>query len=163
MDFIPRQVHKKFEVEFSKFIGVSHAVSCSNGTLALHLALVALGIVPGDEVIVPSLIYIASVSTIVITGATPIFLDSLEDTRQLEPKHVEKKITSKTKVIMAVHLYGHPCDMDSLVSIAKKYNLSLIEDCAEAFSSKFKDKNVRTFGDISSFSFYGNNISVPNK
>lgn len=150
------QFIKKFEDAFCKFVGASHAVSCSNGTVALHLALVTLGIGEGDEVIVPSFTYIASVSTIVMTGATPVFVDSLEDTWQLNPEHVRKKITSKTKAIMAVHLYGHACDMDSLSAIAKEYNLFIIEDCAEAFGSKYKNKHVGTFGDISTFSFYGN-------
>ncbi len=145
-----------FEDAFCKFVGANHAVSCSNGTVALHLALVTLGIGQGDEVIVPSFTYIASVSTIVLTGATPVFVDSLEDTWQMNPEHVKKKITSNTKAIMAVHLYGHPCDMDSLVSIAKEHNLFLIEDCAEAFGSTYKGKHVGTFGDISTFSFYGN-------
>ena len=147
---------KKFEDAFTKFIGANHAVSCSKGTVALNLAMVTLGIGQGDEVIVPSFTYIASVSTIVIAGATPVFVDSLENTWQINPEDVRKKITTKTKAIMAVHLYGHPCDMDSLVSIAKEHNLFLIEDCAEAFGSKYKNRHVGTFGDISTFSFYGN-------
>lgn len=146
----------KFEDAFCKFVGANHAVSCSNGTVALHLALVTLGIGQGDEVIVPSFTYIASVSTIVLTDATPVFVDSLEDTWQMNPEHVKKKITPNTKAIMAVHLYGHPCEMDLLVSIAKEHNLFLIEDCAEAFGSTYKGKHVGTFGDISTYSFYGN-------
>lgn len=147
---------KKFEDSFCSFIGANHAVSCANGTVALHLALVTLGIGPGDEVIVPSFTYIASVSTITLTGATPVFVDSLEDTWQMDPEQVRKKVNSKTKAIMAVHLYGHPCEMDSLVNISKENNLFLIEDCAEAFGSLYKNKHVGTFGDISAFSFYGN-------
>lgn len=147
---------KKFEDSFCSFIGAKHAVSCANGTVALHLALVTLGIGPGDEVIVPSFTYIASVSTITLTGATPVFVDSLEDTWQMDPEQVRKKVNSKTKAIMAVHLYGHPCEMDSLVNISKENNLFLIEDCAEAFGSLYKNKHVGTFGDISAFSFYGN-------
>ncbi len=146
----------KFENEFSKFVGVEHATAVSNGTVALHLALVTLGIGPGDEVIVPSFTYIASVSTISITGATPVFVDSLEDTWQVDPKDVKRKITPKTKALMVVHLYGHPCEMDELVKIAKEHNLFLIEDCAEAFGSTYKDKHVGTFGDLATFSFYGN-------
>lgn len=147
---------KKFEDSLCNFIGVNHAVSVSNGTVALHLALVTLGIGAGDEVIVPSFTYIASVSTISLTGATPVFVDSLEDTWQMNPDHVRKKITSQTKAIMVVHLYGHPCEMDELVKIAKENNLFIIEDCAEAFGSTYKGKHVGTFGDISTFSFYGN-------
>lgn len=146
----------KFENQFSNFIGVKHATAVSNGTVALHLALVTLGIGQGDEVIVPSFTYIASVSTISITGAVPVFVDSIEDTWQIDPKDVKRKITPKTKAIMAVHLYGHPCEMDELVKIAKDHNLFLIEDCAEAFGSTYKDKHVGTFGDLSTFSFYGN-------
>ncbi len=147
---------KKFEDGMCKFISSNHAISVSNGTVALHLALVTLGIGEGDEVIVPSFTYIASVSTISLTGATPVFVDSLEDTWQVDPEQVRKRITPKTKALMVVHLYGHPCDMDALTRIAKENNLFLIEDCAEAFGSKYKGKHVGTFGDISTFSFYGN-------
>ncbi len=150
-EFIPR-----FENDFRKFIGVEHATAVSNGTVALHLAIVTLGIGPGDEVIVPSFTYIASVSTIAITGATPVFVDSLEDTWQMDPQDVKRKITIHTKAIMAVHLYGHPCEMDELVKIAKENNFFLIEDCAEAFGSTYKKKHVGTFGDLATFSFYGN-------
>jgi perosamine synthetase len=147
---------KKFESEFSNFINVKHATTVSNGTVALHLALLALGIGTDDEVIVPTLTYIASVNSIRYTGATPVFVDSLIDTWQIDCEDVIKKITPKTKAIMAVHLYGHPCDMDKLVAICKDYNLFLIEDCAEAIGSKYKGKHVGTFGDISTFSFFGN-------
>lgn len=147
---------QKFEKKFSDFIGCKHSTTVSNGTVALHLALLSLGIGPEDEVIVPTLTYIASVNSIKYTGAKPIFVDSLHDTWQMDPKDVVKKITTKTKAVMAVHLYGHPCDMDSLTSICKEYNLFLIEDCAEAIGSKYKGKHVGTFGDISTFSFFGN-------
>jgi perosamine synthetase len=146
----------KFEHCFANYIGISHATSVSNGTVALHLALVALGVGPGDEVIVPTLTYIASVNAIVYTGATPVFVDSLEETWQIDPEDVRKKINHNTKAIMVVHLYGHPCDMDTLCNIAKEHNLFLIEDCAEAFGSLYKKQHVGTFGDISTFSFYGN-------
>ena len=145
-----------FEEKFSEFIGVSHATSVCNGTVALHLALVTLGVENGNEVIVPSFTYIASVNTIVITGAKPVFVDSLEDTWQMDPEDVKRKITPKTKAIMAVHVYGHPCEMDALQKIAKENNVFLIEDCAEAFGSLYNNKHTGTFGDISTFSFYGN-------
>jgi perosamine synthetase len=135
---------------------VQHAASVSNGTVAIHLALIALGIGPGDEVIVPSLTYIASVNPIVYAGATPVFVDSLRDSWQMNPDDVRKKVTSKTRAIMAVHLYGHPCDMEALSLIAKEFDLFLIEDCAEAIGSKYKGKHVGTFGDIATFSFFGN-------
>lgn len=145
-----------FENQFAAYVGVKHAASVCNGTVALHLALIALGIGPGDEVIVPTLTYIASVNAITYTGATPVFVDSLPDTWQMNPEDIEKKITSNTKAVMAVHLYGHPCDMDSIVAICKKNDLFLIEDCAEAIGSKYKGRHVGTFGDIATFSFFGN-------
>jgi len=146
----------QFENKFAEYIGIDHATAVSNGTVALHLALVTLGIGEGDEVIVPSFTYIASVSTIVITGAKPVFVDSIENTWQIDPADVRNKITPKTKAIMAVHIYGHPCEMDELKKIAKEHHIFLIEDCAEAIGSKYKGKHVGTFGDISTFSFYGN-------
>lgn len=146
----------EFESEFSKYINSKHAITVSNGTVALHLALLALGIGEGDEVILPTLTYIASVNAVTYTGATPVFVDSLPDTWQINPADVRDKITSKTKAIMAVHLYGHACDMEQLSDITKQHNLFLIEDCAEAFGTKYKNQHVGIFGDISTFSFYGN-------
>jgi perosamine synthetase len=146
----------KFEQSFADYIGIKHASSVSNGTVALHLALITLGLGPGDEVIVPTLTYIASVNAIVYTGATPVFVDSKEDTWQIDPVDVESKITARTKVIMAVHLYGHPCEMDSLVEISRRYGLFLVEDCAEAIGTLYRGRHVGTFGDISTFSFFGN-------
>jgi perosamine synthetase len=146
----------KFERGFANFIGAEHATTVSNGTVAIHLALEALGIGPGDEVIVPTLTYIASVNTILQTGAKPVFVDSLESTWQVDPKDVEAKITPRTKAIMVVHLYGLPCDMDALTSICQKNNLLLVEDCAEAFGTFYKGRHVGTFGDIATFSFFGN-------
>ncbi|HRE39953.1 MAG TPA: DegT/DnrJ/EryC1/StrS family aminotransferase [Ignavibacteria bacterium] len=145
-----------FEDKFSEFISVKHSTSVCNGTVALHLALVTLGIGEGDEVIVPSFTYIASVSSISHSGATPIFADSLETTWQIDPEDIRRKITSKTKAIMCVHIYGYPCEMDEICKIAKENNIFIIEDCAEAFGTKYHDKHVGTFGDISTFSFYGN-------
>ncbi|ESX81594.1 DegT/DnrJ/EryC1/StrS aminotransferase family protein [Mesorhizobium sp. LSHC412B00] len=146
----------KFEMGFAEFIGATGATSVANGTVAIHLALDALGIGPGDEVIVPTLTYIATVNTILQTGAKPIFVDSIEDTLQMDPEAVELAVTPRTKAIMAVHLYGHPCDMTSLVAICRKYNFLLIEDCAEAFGSKWNGLHVGTFGDAATFSFFGN-------
>lgn len=146
----------QFEEKFASYINIKHATAVSNGTVAIHLALIALGIGPGDEVIVPTLTYIASVNAIVYTGATPIFVDSLQSTWQLDTEDVKRKITPKTKAVMAVHLYGHACDMDALQNICKENNLFLIEDCAEAIGSTYKGKHVGTFGDISTFSFFGN-------
>lgn len=146
----------EFEKSFAQYIGIKHATSVSNGTVALHLAMLALGIGEGDEVIVPTLTYIASVNSIAYTGATPVFVDSVESTWQMDPSDVERKITPQTKAVLAVHLYGQSCDMEALAAICKKHNLFLIEDCAEALGTTFGDRHVGTFGDISTFSFFGN-------
>jgi len=111
---------------------------------------------PGDEIIVPSLTYIASVNTIIQSGLVPVFVDSLESSWNIDPADVLRKITPKTKAVMAVHLYGLPCDMDALVSICSMHNLLLIEDAAEAFGTYYKGQHVGTFGDIATFSFFGN-------
>jgi perosamine synthetase len=145
-----------FSEAFSNYIDIRYSTCVSNGTVALHLAMLALGISPGDEVIVPTLTYIASVNVIIYAGATPVFVDSLPDTWQIDPESVRRSITSRTKAILAVHLYGHPCDMTALKDIAAENRLFLIEDCAEAIGTKYKDRHVGTFGDISTFSFYGN-------
>jgi len=146
----------KFEQQFAQYIGVDYATSTCNATVALHLALVALGISPGDEVIVPTLTYVASVNAIMYCGAKPVFVDSLPDTWQIDPADVRKKITPKTRAIMAVHVYGHPCDMNELLAIAHEHEVFLVEDAAEAFGSKYQDKYTGTFGDVSIFSFFGN-------
>ena len=147
---------KDFEDGIAKYLGVNHAVSVSNGTVALHLALMALGIGEGDEVILPSLTYVASANAVTYTGATPVFADSLYESWQIDPADIERKITEKTRAIMVVHLYGQPCDMDAIMKIAKEHDLFVVEDCAEAFGSTYKGKCVGGFGDISAFSFYGN-------
>jgi len=146
----------EFENKFSDFLSIKYSASVSNGTVAIHVALVALGIGPGDEIIVPSFTYIASVNAIYYTGAKPVFVDSTNDSWQMDPADVIKKITSKTKAILAVHLYGHPCDMDKLTKISSDYNLFLVEDSAESFGSKYKEKFIGGFGNISTFSFFGN-------
>lgn len=146
----------RFETEFAKYIGIDYATGVCNGTVALHLALLALGIGPGDEVIVPTLTYIASVNAITYTGATPIFADSLADTWQLDPDDVRRHINDKTRAILAVHLYGHPCEMIALRDIADQHRLFLIEDCAEAIGSLYQNRHVGTFGDVATFSFYAN-------
>jgi len=145
-----------FEEKFADYLGAGHATGVCNGTVALHLALVALGIGKGDEVIVPTLTYVASVNAISYTGAKPVFVDSLQDTWQMDPEDVQQKITSNTEAIMCVHLYGHACEMDTLKKIADEHDLFLIEDCAEAIGSKYKNQHVGTFGDIATYSFYGN-------
>jgi perosamine synthetase len=146
----------EFEKKFAQYVNVNHATSVCNGTVALHLALVVLGIGLGDEVIVPTLTYIASVNAISYTRATPVFVDSLEDTWQMDPEDVRMKINQKTKAILVVHVYGHPCNMEQIVKIARENDLFIIEDCAEAFGSLYINQHVGTFGDIATFSFYGN-------
>ncbi len=147
---------ERFEFAFIKFTDSKYATTVSNGTVAIHLALESLGIGPGDEVIVPTLTYIASVNPIVQCGATPIFVNALEDTWNIDPQDIKRKITPKTKCILIVHLYGMSCDMDEIIKICNEHNLLLIEDCAEAFGTKYKDKHVGNFGDIATFSFFSN-------
>lgn len=146
----------KFESHLGKYIGTNYVNSVCNGTVALHLALETLGIGSGDEVIVPSLTYVASVNTIIQVGAKPVFVDSCASTWQMDCDDIRQKITSNTKAIMAVHIYGVPCDMDQIVDICKQFDLLLIEDCAEAFGTTYKGKHVGTFGDMATFSFFGN-------
>lgn len=147
---------QRFESGFAQYVGTPHAVSVCNGTVALHLALLGLGIGPGDEVIVPTLTYIASVNAIRYVGATPVFCDSLRDTWQMDPDDVERRVTERTRAILAVHLYGGSCDMHRLTEICRRHGLRLIEDCAEAIGTRFDHRHVGTFGDISTFSFFGN-------
>jgi len=146
----------EFEDGFKSYLGARHAATVSNGTVAIHLALLALGIGPQAEVIVPTLTYVASVNAIAYTGATPVFCDSLKSTWQMDPDDVRRKITPRTRAILAVHLYGQPCEMAELVKIAREHNLFLVEDCAEAFGTLYKGRHVGTFGDIGTFSFFGN-------
>ena len=145
-----------FSDSFAKYIGAKHGIPVCNGTVAIHLALETVGIGHGDEVIVPSFTYVASVNPIVQVGATPIFVDSLKDSWQMSPLDIEAKITSSTKAIIVVHLYGHPCDMNPIIEIAEKHNLLIIEDCAESIGTKYNGKKVGAFGHIATFSFFGN-------
>jgi perosamine synthetase len=145
-----------FEKAYSNYIGVEYASAVSNGTVALHLASLALGIGPGDEVILPTFTFVATANALLYIGATPVFVDSLRDTWQADPADIERKITSKTKAIILVHLYGHACNMDAIIPICKRNNLLLIEDCAEAIGSLYKNKPIGSFGDIATFSFFGN-------
>jgi len=147
---------ERFEREFAGYMGAAHATTVSNGTVAIHLALAALGIAAGDEVIVPTLTYVASVNTIVQTGATPVFVDSVEATWQVDPEAIVRAITPRTRAVMVVHLYGHPCDMSPIVAICKEHNLFLVEDCAEAFGSRYQGRHVGNFGDVATFSFFAN-------
>jgi len=147
---------KLFEESFSEFVNINHSVAVSNGTVALHLALLALGIGEKDEVIVPTFTYVASVNAIKYVNAKPVFVDSDPQTWQIDPSKIREKIGKKTKAIMAVHIYGHPCDMKQIKKIAKENNLYIIEDCAEAIGSSIDNKHAGSFGDIATFSFFGN-------
>lgn len=146
----------KLEKEFAEYFGMDYACAVMNGTVALHLALVALGIKEGDEVLVPSLTFIASISPVTLCRATPVFVDCDPQTWCMDPQDLRKKITRRTKAIIPVHLYGNACDMDKIVSIARRNNLKIIEDCAESHGTLYRKKKMGTFSDISFFSLFKN-------
>ena len=146
---------KKFEKSFAEYIGVQHALTTSSCTGALHLALVALGIGEGDEVIVPDMSWIATASAVVYTGATPVFVDILPDSWCIDPVEVKKHITKNTKTIIPVHLYGQPCLMYEIMDIAEKYGLKIVEDAAPSVGAEYEYKKTGSFGDIGCFSFQG--------
>jgi len=147
-----------FEKSFASFCEVEHAVACNNGTTALHVALLALGVEPGDEVIVPTLTYVASANAVRHCGATPVFVDSEAASMNLDPRLIEARITSRTKGILPVHLYGHPADMDLILEIARRRNLFVLEDAAEAHGALYRSRKVGSLGDAATFSFFGNKI-----
>ena len=148
----------RFESSFASFCGTGYGVATSNGTTALHLALLALGIGVGDEVIVPNMTFAATINAVLYTGATPVIVDIERDGWCIDPDEIEKHLTSKTKAIIPVHIYGQPCDMGRICNIAKKYNLYIVEDCAEAHGAMYDGKRVGSFGDIACFSFFGNKV-----
>jgi len=152
-DYIPR-----FERAFAEFCGVRYGVACSNGTVALHLALESLGIGPGDEVIVPAFTLIATANMVCLSGARPVLVDVEPDTWCIDPMLIEAAITPRTKAIMPVHIYGHPCDMPAISAIARKHQLHVIEDGAEAHGAQVGGRTVGGLGDVGAFSFYGNKI-----
>lgn len=147
-----------FEETFSKYCGVKYGVATSNGTTALHLALAALGIGVGDEVIVPDITFAATINAVIYTGATPVIVDIEEESWCIDPNEIEKAITSRTRAIIPVHIYGQPCDMDRICDIAMKHSLYVVEDCAEAHGAEWGNKKVGSFGAISCFSFFGNKV-----
>ena len=146
--------NKAFEQEMADFIGVNYSVALNSGTDALHLALRALDIGAGDEVITVAFTFVATTEAIGIVGATPVLVDINPDTFNMDANLIEEKITPKTKAILPVHLYGQPCDMEKIMTIAKKHNLYVIEDCCQAIGAEFKGKKVGSFGDIGCYSFY---------
>lgn len=152
---------KHFEEAFAEYCGTKYCVGAGNGLDALMLALKAIGIKEDDEVIVPSNTYIATALAVTYTGATPVFVEPDINTFNINPAKIEEKITDRTKAVMPVHLYGQPCEMDSVISIAQKYHLHIVEDCAQAHGAKYKGKNVGTFGDAAGYSFYpGKNLGA---
>lgn len=149
----------QFDKEFAQYIGATYVQGVNNGTSAIHCALAALGIGPGDEVIVPANTYIASAWGVTYTGATPVFVDCTADTWEIDASKIEEKITDKTKAILGVHLYGQPFDFPKVKAIADKYGLYVVEDCAQAHGAKVDGKMVGTLGDLGCFSFYpGKNL-----
>jgi perosamine synthetase len=147
-----------FEESFSSYSDCKYGVAVSSGTTAIHLALVALGIGEGDEVIVPDLTFAATINAVLHANATPVIVDIDSQSWCIDSVEIENAITPKTKAIIPVHLFGQVCDMDSIMILAKKYNLRIIEDCAEAHGAEFKNNKVGSFGDIGCFSFYGNKV-----
>jgi perosamine synthetase len=147
-----------FEKAFAYYLGTKYAVAVSNGTVALHLALLSLNIKEGDEVIVPDLTFAATINAVFHAGATPVIVDIDPETWNISPEKIREAISTKTKAIIPVHLYGYPCNMDEIMNISKEYNLRVVEDAAEAHGASYDNKKVGSFGDVGTFSFYGNKI-----
>ena len=159
--YIEGEEDKVFEEVFAAYHGVKHCVGVGNGLDALMLALKALGIGEGDEVIVPSNTYIATALAVTYVGAKPVFVEPDIRTFNIDPSRIEAAVTEKTKAIMPVHLYGQPCDMDLIMEIARKYDLRVVEDCAQAHGARYKGRRIGTFGDAAGFSFYpGKNLGA---
>ncbi len=149
---------EQFENKFANYCGCKYGVTTTNGTTALHLALASLGIGKDDEVIIPTFTMAATAFAVAYTGAKPVLVDADDETWNIDVNKIEEKINSKTRAIMPVHIYGHPCEMDEIMAIAGKYNLLVIEDAAEAHGSEYKGKKAGGFGKINGFSFYANKI-----
>jgi len=145
---------KEFEKNFSEYIKTQHAVATSSGTAALHMALIACGVKPGDEVIVPALTFFATVESVLHQGAIPVFADLDPKTYCIDPKDMEKKISNKTKAIIPVHFFGEPAEIEEIVEISHRHNLHVVEDCAQAHGAEFRGKKVGSFGDANCWSFY---------
>ena len=159
--YIQGEEDKNFEKSFAEYCGTKHCIGVGNGLDALIMILKAIGIGHGDEVIVPSNTYIATALAVTYVGARPVFVEPNIATFNIDANRIESAITSKTKVIIPVHLYGQPCDMDPILEIAKKYELSVVEDCAQAHGAKYKGIKIGTFGDAAGFSFYpGKNLGA---
>ena len=159
--FVGWQTVKNFEEAFARYSGATHAVGCANGTDAIEIALKAMGIQPGDEVIVPACTWISTAESVSAIGAIPVFADVLPGLYTIDPEDIERKLTPRTKAIIPVHLYGLPAEMDEVMHIADKHGLMVMEDCAQAHGATYKGKKVGTFGQAGSFSFYpGKNLGA---
>lgn len=159
--FIGGSYVSKFEKEFANYLGIKHVIGCANGTDSLEIIMKAMGIGAGDEVIVPALSWFSTSESVSAIGAKPVFVDVEEKFYTMDPTLIEAKITSKTKAIIPVHLYGHPADMPSIMEIAKKHNLKVIEDCAQSHGAEVAGKKGGLYGHASSFSFYpGKNLGA---
>jgi perosamine synthetase len=148
----------EFETEFAAFCGAAHGIAVASGTVALHLALAAAGIGRDDDVLVPSLSFVATANAVTYCGARPVFVDSDRETWQLDSRALEAALTPRSKAIIPVHLYGHPCDMDPILEFATRHGLHVVEDAAEAHGAEYRDRRVGALGGIGCFSFYGNKI-----
>jgi perosamine synthetase len=148
----------EFETSFARYCGTEYAIAVSNGTTGLHLALAALGLQPGDEVIVPDLTFVATANAVAYTGATPVLADIDADTLCIDPASVKSLISERTKAIIPVHLYGHPADMDALTEIGRAHGIDIIEDAAEAHGAEYRGRRVGGLGKCGVFSFYGNKV-----
>ena len=148
----------RFETEFANFCGTRFAIATSNGTTALHLALVAAGVGPGDEVIIPDFTFVATANAVTYTGAIPVLVDIDAATLCIDPERVRQAVTPRTKAIIPVHIFGHPADMRAIEKISKEYSLLVFEDAAEAHGAEINGRRVGSFGMCAAFSFYGNKI-----
>jgi len=159
--FVSGRYAAAFETEFAGYIGTEHCVAVANGTDAIEIALQAIGVGPGDEVIVPANTFFATAEAVSNVGATPVFVDCEPNFYNIDVEKIEEKITSRTKAIIPVHLYGLPAEMDSVMAIAKKHDLKVLEDCAQSHGADYKGQRTGTFGDIATFSFYpGKNLGA---
>jgi perosamine synthetase len=152
-EYVPR-----FERNFARFCEAAHGVATSNGTTALHLALVTLGIGAGDEVLVPDLTFIATANVVRYTGATPVLVDAHPTTWTLDPDDARRKVTARTRAIIPVHIYGHPADLDPVLELAAGHGVAVVEDAAEAHGARYRGRRVGALGRMGAFSFYGNKI-----
>jgi dTDP-4-amino-4,6-dideoxygalactose transaminase len=151
----------QFEKDFAAFLGAKHCVGLNNGTSALHIAMILLGVGPGDEVITTPYTFVATSWAISYVGAKPVYVDIEDATFNLDPAQIERAITPRTKVLLPVHLYGLPCDLQPMLNLAAKHKLPLVEDAAQAHGAKYHARTVGTFGALSCYSFYpGKNLGA---